>query len=222
MFITFDLDDTLWPCAPVIEAAEHALYGWLQRHAPAVSEVHDIASLYEHRKTLSEQRPDLRHDLSALRLHQLSIMMMEYGYASELAEEGLACFRAARNQVTPYPDVQPMLSMLRRDHVLVSVTNGNAEVDETPLSGYFHRNLTAAEVGAAKPDPALFLAAMSHFGASPSQTLHVGDDPWLDVEAARVAGLQGVWVNRRGASWPAELPPPSLTVTDLEELAALF
>lgn len=36
--ILFDLDDTLWPIAPVILQAEQTLHAWLQAHAPRVAE----------------------------------------------------------------------------------------------------------------------------------------------------------------------------------------
>ena len=32
--ITLDLDDTIWPIAPVILRAENALGAWLREHAP--------------------------------------------------------------------------------------------------------------------------------------------------------------------------------------------
>ena len=48
---------------------------------------------------------------------------------------------------------------------------------------------------------------------------YVGDDPLLDVAAARAAGFASVWVSRRAHDWPAELPGADLTVTDLGALA---
>jgi len=39
------------------------------------------------------------------------------------------------------------------------------------------------------------------------------------VLAARAAGLKTAWMNRSGAPWPAQLPPPDLTVRDCLELA---
>jgi putative hydrolase of the HAD superfamily len=98
------------------------------------------------------------------------------------------------------------------------VTNGNSEVARTPLRGLFHRSLTAAEVGAAKPDPAMFAAALDWAGVEPVRALHLGDHPYLDVQAARDIGMQAVWVNRDGASWPSDLDPPSAEVTDLGAL----
>ncbi|KAA6183637.1 HAD family hydrolase [Thiohalocapsa marina] len=213
--ITVDLDDTLWPCAPVIRGAEHALHAWLADRAPRLAEAHDTDSLRAHRMALMRDRPEIAHDLTAVRLHAMRALMEQFGYAPTLADQAVALFQQHRNRVQPYADVAPALTRLGVHCRLVAVTNGNAEVHATPLSAVFHHALTAAEAGAAKPDPALFQLAMRRVGVGPAETLHVGDDPVRDVEAARRVGIGAVWVNRDGRPWPEELPPPLLQVTEL-------
>jgi putative hydrolase of the HAD superfamily len=60
--------------------------------------------------------------------------------------------------------------------------------------------------------------AMALADAAPAATLHVGDDPWTDVEAARRIGLTAIWVNRAARPWPVELQPPVVEITDLIQL----
>jgi len=220
--ITFDLDDCLWPCRPVIRRAERVVYGWLRQHAPRVTAEMSLEAMWEHRKAFMRAHPELVHDLTLVRLRTLQEVMARHGYPLALAEEATAVFREARNRVEPYEDVVPALEVLRERFLLVSVTNGNAQVERTPLAGLFHLNLTSAEVGAAKPDPAIFRAAAEWAGVEPAQMLHVGDDPERDVLAARRAGLREVWVQRNGqAAWPwLEHPPPRWVIRDLEPLAA--
>lgn len=221
--ITFDLDDTLWPCRPVIRRAERVLYEWLQVHAPRVTDAMSLEAMWEHRKAFMGAHPELLHDLTLVRLRTLEEVMARHGYPALLAEEATAVFRAARNRVEPYPEVVPVLERLRENYLLVSVTNGNAQVEETPLKGLFHLNLTAAEVGAAKPDPAIFHAAAKWGGVAPQEMLHVGDDPERDVLAARRAGMAGVWVVREGEPvWPLlEHPAPLSVIRDISELPDL-
>ena len=57
-------------------------------------------------------------------------------------------------------------------------------------------------------------------GLAPYDALHVGDDPLADVEGARRAGLDAVWVNRRGDPWPEGLAPPLRTVRSLVDLVS--
>ncbi|HYN77392.1 MAG TPA: HAD family hydrolase [Lamprocystis sp. (in: g-proteobacteria)] len=221
--ITLDLDDTVWPCEPVIRAAEIAMLDWLAGCAPKLTQTHDRVSLREHRFTLMTKRPEIAHDLGLVRRRSLAIILTELGYppdrAEHWAEQALAVFMAQRNRIEPFADAEPVLRRLAADYRLVSITNGNADPELTPLAGVFDHHVTAARAGAAKPDPAVFGLALELAGCTAAQCLHLGDEPYLDVEAARHLGIEAVWVNRSGRSWPADLAPPTLTVTDLHQVA---
>jgi putative hydrolase of the HAD superfamily len=73
-------------------------------------------------------------------------------------------------------------------------------------------------VGAAKPDPAIFHAALERLGACPDEALHAGDGLLEDVEGARGAGLAAVLVDRTGRA--AEPPAGVPTIAGLDELPA--
>lgn len=213
--ITIDLDDTVWPCMPVIKTAEQALFQWLEQQVPRLTEVYDIASLHAHRKALQKRLPHLAHDITAVRLASLRQLFSEFGYDPGRAEEAFAVFIRLRNRVRPYRDVAPVLDNLQTNYCLISVTNGNADVARTPLKGRFHHSFNAAQAGAMKPDPAIFLQALEAAGVGPEQAVHVGDDPELDIAPAQTLGMRSIWVNRGGKRWPKELPPPDATVSDL-------
>lgn len=220
--ISFDLDDTLWPCAPTIMAAEAACLAWLAQSAPRLAERHDLASLRAHRLALGCAQPDIAHDLTEVRRRSLAELLVAAGYDVALAGQACDVFRTARNRVTPYADVIPGLARLRDRYTLVSVTNGNAQVEHTPLCGAFHHSLTAAEVGAAKPDPAIFHEASRRTGLPLSAFLHAGDDPLRDVEAARVIGMSTAWIDRGVVPWPNDIAPADIVVHDLAQLDALL
>ncbi len=218
--ITLDLDETLWPCLPVITAAEAALHAWLGGQAPRLAESTDIAAMHQHRLTLMEREPDIAHDVSLVRRQSLTELLGDHGYDdTRLVDAAMAVFMDHRCRVEPYADVLPALQSLSRRYLLVSVTNGNSNPEVTTLKGLFRHRISAAEAGAAKPHPAMFERALALTECRPQQCLHLGDDPWLDVEAARKAGLTAAWINRTGATWPNALPEPALTVTTLDELA---
>ncbi len=221
--ITFDLDDTVWPCASVIQAAEFALLDWLGERAPRLVEVHDQRSLRAHRLSLMRERPEIAHDLGAVRRLSIAALLEEFGHAAEeagdLADQALEVFLTHRMRVEPYADVGPALRRLATRHHLISITNGNADPEQTPLRGVFVHRINAAGAGAAKPDPDMFQLALALAGCTPEHGLHVGDEPYLDVHAARSLGMEAVWVNRYDRPWPEALAPPALTVTDLHQLA---
>jgi putative hydrolase of the HAD superfamily len=161
--------------------------------------------------------------VTEVRRRSLTGVLAQLGLAAEQAEplagEAMGVFLDHRNRIEPYADSLPVLQTLSARFDLVSVTNGNSDPELTPLKGLFRHRITAAAAGASKPHPAVFERALALTGCSPRQCLHVGDDPQLDVEAARNIGIASVWVNRHGRSWPEGLAPPLLTVTDLYQLA---
>jgi HAD superfamily hydrolase (TIGR01509 family) len=64
----------------------------------------------------------------------------------------------------------------------------------------------SAVVGAAKPDPAIFRAALAALGVAPGRALHCGDSPALDGAGARAAGVSALIVDRAGALPPGPWP----------------
>lgn len=216
--LTIDLDDTLWPCGPVIQRAEARLYAWLEQTAPRLTDAYDTEQMRRHRRELMKSRPEIAHDITAVRRQSLWELLSAHGYDGGLVEDAMALFLDHRNRVKPYADVIPALLDLGNQYRLVSVTNGNADVVRTPLRGLFDLSLTAADVGAQKPDPALFVGALGWSGVRPESALHLGDDPYCDVKAARSIGMAAVWLNRGRCSWPDELDPPVAEVADLVQL----
>jgi putative hydrolase of the HAD superfamily len=190
--------------------------------APQLAANADRQSLREHRARLIAAQPEIAHDLGLVRRRSIASLLEDCGYPQAQAEqwgaEALAVFMDHRNRIEPYPDTAPVLRRLAADYRLVSVTNGNADPELTPLAGLFDHHITAARAGAAKPDPVVFDLALRLSGVTAAECLHVGDEPYLDVEAARACGIAAVWVNRLGRIWPADLEPPAVTITDLHQL----
>jgi putative hydrolase of the HAD superfamily len=71
------------------------------------------------------------------------------------------------------------------------------------LRAYFDAIHISTEVGAAKPDPAIFHTALAANGLQPAQALHVGDSWREDVLGAQAAGLSALWLDRNWAAGPA-------------------
>jgi putative hydrolase of the HAD superfamily len=63
-------------------------------------------------------------------------------------------------------------------------------------------------VGATKPDPAIFAAALRLAGCEPGEALHVGDSEVEDLEGAQAAGIRALMIRRDGGG-------------DVESLAAI-
>lgn len=104
--ITFDLDDTLWDVAPVMNNAEALLREWLASNAARLGPV-PIEHLWAIRTRLLDREPMLRHRLSELRRRILFHALLDAGYpqaeAESLAEAGFQVFLEARHRVTLFP-----------------------------------------------------------------------------------------------------------------------
>ncbi len=160
----------------------------------------------------------MAHDLTFVRRTLLMEMATAAGYTNFRVEDAFAVFEAARNEVEVFPEVRPALLALRERYTLIAVTNGNASLEKIGIDDLFDDHVNAAMAGAAKPDRAIFDAAVEAGGARSDETLHVGDHPLYDVHGAREAGLRTVWVNRNGAAWPDEYAVPDIEVRHVGEL----
>jgi putative hydrolase of the HAD superfamily len=216
--ISLDLDDTLWPIWPTIDRAEKVLHEWLVIHAPATAALYaSPEALREIRVLVGHQRPDLKHDLSALRRESIRLALTRAGDDPRLAEPAFDVFFDERQNVTLFPDARPALAFLAARYPLVSLSNGNADLARVGLAPFFVGGVAALSFGVAKPDPRIFHAAAEVAGVQPHEVLHVGDDVLLDVLGARNAGMQTAWANRVEALWPHD-EEPDLEVASLSEL----
>ena len=200
--ITLDLDDTLWPVWPVIERAERSLLSWLQANAPDTATLYAMpGALRKIREAMVDLRPDLLHDLSALRRESIRHALEQSGDDPALAEPAFDVFFAERQKVELYEDALPTLEFLIRKFPIVAITNGNADIHKTGVGKYFRAAFSAREFGVGKPDARIFHAGAQAAGVAPSEVLHVGDDPHLDVVGALGAGMQAFWLTREGNPW---------------------
>jgi len=216
--ISLDLDDTLWPVEPAILAAERCLDEWLREHHPAVAAAWPIPAMRELRDATSRERPDLAHDFTAQRLLTIERAFAACGIGCEHVDAAFDIYYTARNRVDFYEDTLPALAVLSARVPLISISNGNADLERIGLRHHFRDCLSARDIGVAKPDAAIFHAACERLGIAAECVLHVGDDPRLDVAGARGAGLRSAWLNRGGTAW-SDGPAPDLEIRDLAELA---
>lgn len=220
--ITLDLDDTLWAIHPVIKRAEARLYAWMSDNYPRITELFDPDDLLEVRAQVMAEHKDRLHDLTFLRRTILARLGAAAGYGEHYVDEAFAVFIEARNEVTLFPEARPALEALSEHFSLIAVTNGNADLEKIGIRALFDDVISAATVGAAKPERLIFDMAVKAGGASADRTLHVGDHPLYDVHGARDAGLRAVWVNRNGDDWPGEYHSPDGEVQHVGELRDLL
>jgi putative hydrolase of the HAD superfamily len=100
-----------------------------------------------------------------------------------------------------FEDVQPCLETLKRRGVRMAVlSNWDYSLHRVlrffAIDSYFELAVASLEEGMEKPDPRLFSLTLERLGATPDETLHVGDDPIDDVEGATSVGMTAVLLDR--------------------------
>ncbi len=119
-----------------------------------------------------------------------------------------------------FPDTVPALEAWRRRGLRLGIVSNavpsfREAIDRLGLTAYFDTIIISAEVGLAKPDPAIFGLGLARLGLRPEETLFVDDLP-RHVRAAREAGLHGFLIVRPPA---ADLPEDLPVVHSLADLA---
>jgi putative hydrolase of the HAD superfamily len=220
--LSFDLDDTLWPCFPTIIYAERQLHQWLSKNVPVIAERYDVYQLREKRRDLLKAHPELAHDMTALRIRSLEELAGEFNLSDDWIQAAFDVFYTARQQVTLFDDVKPVLDVLNQEFTMVSLTNGNANPVMTGIAHWFDFSLNAAGVGKLKSEPDIYRQVHERAGIQPEQMVHIGDDPLYDIAGAKSAGSAAIWMNRESRIWQQEGLNPDAEINTLHELPALL
>jgi putative hydrolase of the HAD superfamily len=143
--------------------------------------------------------------LKDLRRRCAAVVQESLGTSLPLADVEDALLAAVRFRA--YPEVPAALERLRAGGARLAVVSNwdvslHDVLERTELRGRVDAVVISAEVGVAKPDPAIFRTALERLGAKASDAIHVGDSVEHDVAGARAAGLEAVFVARNGAQVP--------------------
>lgn len=93
-----------------------------------------------------------------------------------------------------YPGLHELLGSLREAGYLLGVLSNRSRpfhdyIEGKGLRPYFDLVLAAGEIGAWKPSPLIFRAAVERMGVASDEVVYVGDNYFADVLGAQRAGL---------------------------------
>lgn len=129
-----------------------------------------------------------------------------------------------KNYCVPFDNLIEMLETLKRKSLkLGMITNGKGQfqmdnIKALYIEKYFDAILVSEWEGIKKPDPQIFIRALEQLNVSPSESIFVGDHPVNDVEAAKNAGMIGIW--KKDFQWSAV--EADFVVDDLAELPLII
>jgi 2-haloacid dehalogenase len=150
-----------------------------------------------------------------------------FGFSPDPDE--LECLGRSLPHWRPFDDAARGLGRLKKRFKLAVLSNVDDDLfaqTRQRLGAEIDHVVTAEQVGAYKPSPAMFAALIDRTTKDPGSILHVAQSPFHDVVPGRAAGLTTVWVKRPSArgvfgATPAVLPQPDAEVPDLDTLATL-
>ncbi|MDW5325468.1 HAD family hydrolase [Plantactinospora sp. KLBMP9567] len=217
--VVFDADETLVDLRTAVTGALVAVLAEMRRLTPAAQDV-----------TLAQIEGDwdavyadhAGEPVTRVRRAALARSLARVGLTAELEPIAELYFARRFALTRPFTDTLPALGVLRRSYTLGFATNGNSRPDRCGLAAEFAFEIYAHVGGVPKkPAPEFYAAVLAAAGVPPSSVAHVGDSPGKDVEAAQVAGLRAVWLNRAGLDRPAGLRPDA-EIRSLAELPAVL
>ena len=93
-----------------------------------------------------------------------------------------------------YPEVIGVLEDLSPRFELAIISNFDGRLrtilSQLGASRFFSSIFLSSELGADKPDPAIYHRSMQMIGRRPSEVVHVGDDPIRDWQGAETVGIR--------------------------------
>ena len=228
----FDLDDTLVDFGKARRKGLIALAGQLAARIPGQSP----DQLRETRARIVEDRTRRGRgmpqdgDLRGTRI-EVWTEVLDFIGVPDLADPAQLVDEhdlLTRQNLELYPDADAAIHWAaERFQVTGIITNGPSDVQwgevyAVGLEDRVDRVIVAGDIDAFKPDPRIFEAALQGLGIPPQAAVFVGNSADHDAAGAIQAGWAAIWLNRDGDTYPSPLPPPTATVTTLDELPALF
>jgi len=175
----------------------------------------------ENFRKMKEIVPTYRKESWTRGLKACGIDDPEFGH--ELAER----FPAERRQKPfVYEESFQVLDELKRKYKLLLLTNGSPDLQNTKLTitpelvPYFDQIVISGAFGRGKPDPSIFLHALSLMGLEKDEVIMVGDNLMTDILGANRAGIKSVWINRHNKERNEVIP--TYEIKHLEELYGIL
>ncbi|MBP1654181.1 MAG: 2-haloalkanoic acid dehalogenase, type [Bacteroidetes bacterium] len=150
-----------------------------------------------------------------------------FGFSPDPDE--LECLGRSLPHWRPFDDAARGLGRLKKRFKLAVLSNVDDDLfahTRQRLGVEIDYVVTAGQVGAYKPSPAMFAALIDRTTKDAGSILHIAQSPYHDILPGRDAGLTTVWVKRPSArgvfgATPAVSPQPDAEVPDLDTLATL-
>ena len=220
--VFFDFYNTLayfWPPVQEIQAAacqEVGLFAEKEGILKGYAKADELFSRENHERPLYLRSEKERNRFFS-HYEQLILKGAGLDVSLALAESVWKVGATVPKSFALFGDVAPTLTRLKEMGISTGILSNLVEdlgtlVSELGVAPNLDVLVTSLEVGAEKPDPRMFNAALEKVGILPSEAVHVGDQYHSDVGGARGIGMHAVLLDR--GHWHPE-------ITDCPRIASL-
>lgn len=200
--VFFDLDRTLWDFERNSLETIHDLFHEFElkdKSVPSFDEFlsiyrvknHDLWALYRVGKVTKDELRQLRFHLALQHFH-IHDKKMALQFNDRYVE---SC------SIKPHllPDALPVLEYLNQKYDLHIITNGFKEAQFVKLKNsgieqFFKEVVISELIGKAKPHVDIFHHAFNRSGATPHNSIMIGDDFEADIVGAQKVGMDSVYL----------------------------
>ena len=199
--IFFDLDNTLFDHTSAERNAILTLMEANPRVFRGIDPTEFVRAYHEVNKVLWKRMVAGEISAAELKRQRFEISLSNFnGDPSHAESLSKQYFEFYSRQNCALPDVHEVLDYLSPKYQLGILSNGFPEIQEKKLrtlqvDSYFKFRIYSGEVGAMKPAPEIFRAAMNSAQAQASEIAFVGDSYEDDIVGANALGWQTIFLN---------------------------
>jgi 2-haloacid dehalogenase len=177
-----------------------------------------LEAFAEHETRIQQASPGTAYSLILREVHRTLAAAFDFKTTAELD----AAFGDSVADWPPFFDSNDALTRLAAKYRLVILSNIDMQsfaASQRKLGVTFDAVYTAEDIGSYKPDPANFAYLLSH---EEGRLLHVAQSLYHDHAPAKAAGMDTVWIDRRGGAAGGATPPAPGAAYDMrfESMAA--
>jgi putative hydrolase of the HAD superfamily len=224
----FDLDHTLWDFDANAREALVDIYGIFELESRHVTPFDEFYRHYLHHNEILWNR---YHNgfitADELKWKRMWRTLLEFKIGDEVLAKAIS---ARFLEILPvkqglFEHAKEILDYLTaKGYHLHMITNGFektqwSKLNNSGLGHYFTHVITSEASNSVKPQKEIFDFAMSTAGATPAESIMIGDNLEADIQGAINAGIDCIFVNHIAAVTEVQ---PTYTVTHLRQLESIF
>jgi putative hydrolase of the HAD superfamily len=225
--IFFDLDHTIWDFDKNAEETLHELYGAYRLKELGLHSADLFIETYtRNNHQLWAEYHVGKITKTELREARFKKTFLDLGLHPDVIPVGFEddYVKLCPTKTNLFPHAHETLQYLKTKYTLHLISNGFRESQDIKISGtnldsYFQHIIISEEVGANKPDKAIFEHALNLAGATRHESIMIGDSVEADVRGALDFGMDAIYFNPAGLEKPVDVP---VQINQLKELMKML